>query len=106
MKGLSLIQHLQQLHRDAVVEPPPGVDVLGSSSGCDIQVLYQPKRVFTVQGHPEFDRSITEELLDMRQDILGRELYENGISRIGLDQDSDLFPDIMWKFVQGLDITN
>jgi GMP synthase-like glutamine amidotransferase len=54
------------MHRDIVFYYPPGVDSLGSSAVCKVQGMYVPKRVITVQGHPEFSEEIMTEILESR----------------------------------------
>jgi GMP synthase-like glutamine amidotransferase len=54
------------MHRDIVFYYPPGVEELGSNSVCKVQGMYTPKRLITVQGHPEFDEEIMTEILETR----------------------------------------
>ncbi|KAK8084305.1 class I glutamine amidotransferase-like protein [Apiospora hydei] len=57
----------QFLHSDEVVVAednlPPTWSSIGSSMLCQIQGLYQPGRVLTYQGHPEFDRIIMNDFV-------------------------------------------
>ncbi|KAK8878915.1 class I glutamine amidotransferase-like protein [Apiospora arundinis] len=56
----------QFLHSDEVVAGgslPPTWSSIGSSILCQIQGLYQPGRVLTYQGHPEFDRVIMNDFV-------------------------------------------
>ncbi|KAK6840458.1 hypothetical protein PG995_016212 [Apiospora arundinis] len=56
----------QFLHSDEVVAGgslPPTWSSIGSSTLCQIQGLYQPGRVLTYQGHPEFDRVIMNDFV-------------------------------------------
>jgi hypothetical protein len=91
------------MHRDAVIVPPPNVQVIASSPGCLVQVMYQPGRILGFQGHPEFDSAITESLLNQRLDdgILEQWLYEDAMSRIGLKHDGVLIAAAMCKFFLG-----
>jgi GMP synthase-like glutamine amidotransferase len=57
---------LQQMHRDVVYSYPPGVENLAYTSKCTVQSMYIPKRLITVQGHPEFTGPIMKEILTMR----------------------------------------
>ena len=41
-------------HRDAVQDPPPGFEVLGSTSTCTVAAMASPERgLYAVQFHPE-----------------------------------------------------
>ena len=73
------------MHKDIVYDYPPLVEKLGSSPLCDVQGMYIPRRLITVQGHPEFDEEIMIEILKGRRDqgILDESLFHNAISRAG-----------------------
>ncbi|KAG0652502.1 glutamine amidotransferase [Hyphodiscus hymeniophilus] len=49
---------LHQMHRDIVYNYPDGVESLAYTEKCAVQGMYIPKRVITVQGHPEFNEEI------------------------------------------------
>lgn len=92
---------LHQMHRDAVIEPPPKVHIVASSPGCDVQVMCRPGRVLGFQGHPEFDASITEALLQQRLDegILETSLYKYAMSRAGREHDGAAFAVVLCRFL-------
>ncbi|KAH8895256.1 class I glutamine amidotransferase-like protein, partial [Thozetella sp. PMI_491] len=64
LKGQDVLS-CQFLHADHVVVPSEGLPEswvsMGSSNLCDVQGIYQPGRVLTYQGHPEFDTFINEQ---------------------------------------------
>lgn len=62
-------QSLHQMHRDIVFYYPQGVQELGSSPVCNVQGMYVPRRLITVQGHPEFNEEIMTEILNARHAI-------------------------------------
>ncbi|KAF5004551.1 hypothetical protein FDECE_8963 [Fusarium decemcellulare] len=94
---------IYQMHRDAVIETPPHVEVIGSSPRCGVQIMYQPGRVLGFQGHPEFDRLITESLLKQRLDegILEVPLYEDAMARVENKHDGAMIAKVMCKFFLG-----
>jgi GMP synthase-like glutamine amidotransferase len=57
---------LHQMHRDVVYAYPEGVEQLGYSLVCKVQGMYAPKRLITVQGHPEFNEEIMTEIIETR----------------------------------------
>ncbi|RMZ76811.1 hypothetical protein DV738_g4687, partial [Chaetothyriales sp. CBS 135597] len=59
---------IHQMHRDIVFAYPEGVEALGSSPVCQVQGMYASGRLFTIQGHPEFNKEITTEILSSRHD--------------------------------------
>lgn len=54
------------MHRDIVFAYPPDVEELGSNAICKVQGMYIPRRLLTVQGHPEFTEEIMTEILEAR----------------------------------------
>ncbi|KAF7554924.1 hypothetical protein G7Z17_g2537 [Cylindrodendrum hubeiense] len=66
---------LQFLHGDHVVLPngslPEGIHMIGSTSHCQVQGIYQPGRILTYQGHPEFDQFINTECLKLVGERVG-----------------------------------
>lgn len=78
------------MHRDIVFTVPPGVELLGSNSACKVQGMYVPHRMFTVQGHPEFDREIMIEILETRHAIgvFDDETFAEAMSRVANQHDA------------------
>ena len=71
--------HLHQMHLDLVVNPPSPdttglipkdtkVHVWGTSDHTGVQGVYIQKRLFTTQGHMEFDEKLVKRQLQMRVD--------------------------------------
>lgn len=95
-------QSIHQMHRDIVIgTPPAGCMNLATSSICEIQGLYSPGRLLSVQGHPEFNEGIMSFILEARHDngTFGDELYKDGLSRAGDHQDGRLIARTMAKFM-------
>lgn len=57
---------LHQMHHDIVYTYPEGVEELAHSPRCAVQGMYVKNRIITVQGHPEFNNFVMEELLEVR----------------------------------------
>lgn len=96
-------QNIFQMHKDLVYHYPQGVEHLGSSGPCKVQGMYIPKRVITVQGHPEFTEEIVAELLERRrkQGIFGDDIYEEAMTRVGKPHDGVLVAQGFLKFLMG-----
>ena len=77
-----------QMHRDVLLTYPEGVIPLGSSPKCEVQGMYIPKRMISVEGHPEFTEDIVREILDNRRKkgIFEGEIYEDAVRRVGNKQ--------------------
>lgn len=54
LRGVSGRQQVWMSHRDTVIAPPEGFDVLGSTATCTVAALASPERgLYAVQFHPE-----------------------------------------------------
>ncbi len=63
--------------------------------------MYIPKRVITLQGHPEFTAEIMAELLGKRhgQKIFSDEVYGEAMARVGRPQDGVLIAQAFLRFL-------
>ena len=90
------------MHKDIVFHYPhySGIERLGSSPTCEVQGMYIPRRVITVQGHPEFNKEIVTELLETRheQGIFDDQAFKDAMSRVGDRQDGVLVAGAFLKF--------
>lgn len=77
------------MHRDVIFEYPPGMTSLARTDFCPTQGMYIPKRMISVQGHPEFTEDMVREILTMRHDakIIADGVFEDGMSRVADEQD-------------------
>ncbi|KAF7715444.1 GMP synthase (glutamine-hydrolyzing) [Penicillium ucsense] len=93
--------YLQQMHRDVVHEVPKGCVNLGSSPRCAIQGLYMPKRIWSVQAHPEFTEFIISQVLKARHQsgVFNDELFQDGFSRAGKAHDGEFLAAEIVKFI-------
>ncbi|KAI0360714.1 class I glutamine amidotransferase-like protein [Trametes cingulata] len=88
--------NLEQMHRDHVPAVPPSFHLLGSTSIAPNQGMVElypdasPEsitpanvHIFTVQGHPEFHKSITEEIVKARHStgVLNKDIVDDYASR-------------------------
>ncbi|KAJ5656493.1 hypothetical protein N7507_008443 [Penicillium longicatenatum] len=86
--GLEKIR-VQESHKDVVLSCPPGVTVLGSTPHCEVQVLYAPRRLLTVQGHPEYNEEALVEIIShmARKGTLDERQAQEALSRAGKEHD-------------------
>ncbi|KAF3065559.1 hypothetical protein CFAM422_009563 [Trichoderma lentiforme] len=93
--------NLHEMHRDAVLQLPDGVENLGTSPVCGIQGLYAPGRIFSLQGHPEFNGVIMSEIVTSRwgQKVFDKEMFENAMSRADAHHDGAMVGEAVWKFL-------
>lgn len=90
------------MHKDIVCYYPQGVEELAWSDKCKVQSMYIPKRVITVQGHPEFNEAIVRELLETRreQNIFDEATYRDAIAKVAKPQDGVLIGEAFLRFLQ------
>lgn len=92
---------LHQMHRDIVFTYPDGVEALGSSPVCQVQGMYSPKSLISVQGHPEFKQDIMQEIIQARhsQGIFDDLQYQEGVHKMALPHDGVLVAAGFLKFL-------
>jgi len=92
------------MHRDMVFTVPPGFQNLGTSARCDIQGLYLPGRVLSVQAHPEFDDLIMDQILKKRHidGVFGDDMYEDADLRRQLEHDGKVVAEAILKLLFGI----
>jgi GMP synthase-like glutamine amidotransferase len=90
------------MHRDQVFNVPAGAELLASTDKCMNHGFVIPKRVITVQGHPEFTEDIMREILELRHEtgLLTDEVFQSGMERNGDDHDGVLMAQVFLKFLQ------
>ncbi|KAL7822802.1 class I glutamine amidotransferase-like protein [Trichoderma gracile] len=95
---------LHQMHRDAVLSVPPGIANLGSSTKCPVQILYQPGRLLSFQGHPEFDALINEEIVRADSEnglAFDDEMFRDALERVNRPHDGLLMASRVMEFFLG-----
>jgi len=63
--------------------------------------MYVPKRLITVQGHPEFNEEIMKEILETRHElgIFNQEVFEEAYGRADRYQDGVVVAAAFLKFL-------
>ena len=78
---------LIHVHQDQVITLPPDAVRLAQSDFCQNAAFTIGKRVFAIQGHPEFTPAYTNALIDIREDKIGKE--RAATARISLQKPHD-----------------
>lgn len=89
------------MHKDIVYEYPEGVEMVGTSPLCEVQGMYIKGRIISVQGHPEFNEPIMEELLEARHNngMLDDKTYSNAMSRVADHHDGVVVAGAFLRFL-------
>ncbi|KAJ5921459.1 hypothetical protein N7466_009785 [Penicillium verhagenii] len=79
---------------DVVARPPTvvestNVEMLGRSQDGDNHGFYAPKKLITLQGHPEFNRAIMGSVLEISRGDLGDAAYNEAKTQLHADGDGD-----------------
>ncbi len=69
-------------HQDQVVAPAPGSQVLAGSDFCENAVCQLGEHILTMQGHPEFIHGYSENLLNIRREMIGEDNYRAGTASL------------------------
>ena len=69
-------------HKDQVTELPDDAHTYLSNDFCPIAGFTVGDQIITVQGHPEFGKGYAKDLMDMRQEMLGKETYQCGLASL------------------------
>lgn len=88
-------------HRDQVLELPENAVLLASNAHCPVAGYAIGEEVFCVQGHPEFVEGYSAFLMDKRRQILGEEIYGNGMASLEHGHEGLAVAKMMIAFVEG-----
>ncbi|KAI1265250.1 putative class I glutamine amidotransferase [Xylariaceae sp. FL1019] len=93
---------IYQMHRDAVLTFPTGVISLAETDICPNQAMYIPRRMMSVQGHPEFTVDMMTEIIETRKygGILNKDISEDGLNRVGDPQDGVAIAQVFIRFLR------
>jgi GMP synthase-like glutamine amidotransferase len=89
------------MHKDIVFEYPDSVERLGTSPKCENQGMLIPRKLISVQGHPEFTEEIVRELLETRhqQGIFDDAIFKDTMSRVANHHDGVVVAGAFVKFL-------
>lgn len=87
-------------HKDQVLDLPQGAEVYATNNFCPIAGFTMDDRVWTIQGHPEFDNEYSRALMNYRREIIGEETYQNGVKSLQQTTDAQTLARWMLDFVE------
>ncbi|MCZ6643852.1 MAG: GMP synthase [Gammaproteobacteria bacterium] len=76
-------------HKDQVVKLPDGAIGFASSEFCPCAGFVWNDLVLTFQGHPEFTKSYSAASMQMRNEVLGPEIFSRGMASLDEDTHED-----------------
>lgn len=90
-------------HQDQVVKMPEGARLHATSDFCPNSMFTIGDHILALQGHPEFDRDYSLELIRFREEILGPEKVATGIASLECPLSQDEISRWILRFIQGGD---
>ena len=86
-------------HQDQVTALPENATVIASSEFCPFAAYHINHQVLCFQGHPEFIHEFSRRLLDLRQEALGEQIYQQGVASLDHDHHGATVAEWMMRFV-------
>ncbi|MCL9783319.1 GMP synthase [Vibrio sp. S4M6] len=71
-------------HQDQVVELPCNTKVLATNDFCPNSIILIDQHFLGIQGHPEFDKAFSEDLMNHRRDSIGESAFQKGMESLSL----------------------
>lgn len=69
-------------HQDQVITNAEGATVLAGSEFCENAVCQIGDHILTFQGHPEFVPAYSREIMEYRRELIGEEVYQQGLASL------------------------
>jgi GMP synthase-like glutamine amidotransferase len=86
-------------HKDQVSALPEGAELLATSDFCPNAMFRIDNHILTFQGHPEFTKAYSKELMEMREDILGEEKFSAGMNSLSRSHDGEVISSWIIRFI-------
>jgi len=87
-------------HQDQVARLPPGTRVLGGSDFCPCYLMQLGEHFLGVQGHPEFTKAYSRDLMALRADLVGHPRVRQGEASLSAAVDDTLMVRWILAFVR------
>ena len=87
-------------HQDQVIVLPEGSELLAFNDHCENFIVQFTPTSLGVQGHPEFTADYVDTLINLRQEILPKQIAESAKSSLGTPHDNDMIIRWIAKFLR------
>lgn len=77
-------------HQDQVERLPPEASVVGGSEFCPYYLMQVGEHFLGVQGHPEFTKAYSRDLMALRRELVGEERVREGMASLEASVDDTL----------------
>lgn len=89
-------------HQDQVVELPKDAEVLAGNDFCPYYMLQIGNNLLTIQGHPEFTKEYSRDLMLSREDTINEAEFIRGMDSLQRPKDDRLIAQWMIRFLKAL----
>ncbi|KTD74679.1 glutamine amidotransferase-related protein [Legionella waltersii] len=86
-------------HQDQVIELPPGAELLAGSDFCPNYMLQVGSTVLTIQGHPEFTKDYSRDLMVSKEDKVSESEFSRAIQSLALEENDGLIAEWIVRFI-------
>jgi GMP synthase-like glutamine amidotransferase len=86
-------------HKDQVTRLPDGAKLIATSDFCPVGGFVMGDQVLTLQGHPEFEKAYSRDLMVMRREMLGEETFRLGVASLDRETDDERVGEWILNFV-------
>lgn len=93
--------NLLSSHKDQVSRLPHGARLIAASDFCPVSGFVMGEQVMTLQGHPEFHRDYSRDLMEMRRELLGEEAFATGMASLDKETDENKAAHWILNFLAG-----
>lgn len=87
-------------HQDQVIRLPENSEVLAASDFCPAYMYKVGECFLSVQGHPEFSKSYSNDLMESRRDRIPHDVIETGQASLEQDIDDELMTQWIINFLR------
>ena len=92
--GLGASYTLLTSYQDQIEDLPPGAEILGWNEHCPVSMMGVGENMIGIQGHPEFDTTYSEALMESRRGgLIPEAIVEEGMTSLDRDIDGDRLVD-------------
>ena len=89
-------------HQDQVLKNAQGARVLAGSNFCENAVCQIGDHILTFQGHPEFVSAYSREIMELRREMIGEQVYTSGMASLATEPESQRIARWIVNFLNGI----
>lgn len=86
-------------HKDQVTRLPEGAALLAENDFCPNAAFTIGDHILAIQGHPEFAKPYSADLMAFRRDLLGEMVYQRGVESLAMPVQGELVGRWMLAFL-------